>query len=163
MSDTHPDRSAASSSSAGLGLSSVDSGLALSTGTRVSSSDVKRGQVEPTAALIATVAVCLSLGLYAVALGNAIPASERNPAEPTLDRVDARLSAGGVVVPARRGSALAAGPSGYRTNVTITAADGRWTAGPSAPADADRATQQTSVRVDADRVRIGTLQVAVWS
>lgn len=122
-----------------------------------------RGQVEPTVALVATAAICLSLGLYAVALGNAIPATDRELADPTLDRVDSRLSAGGVVVPAHRGSALAAGPSGYRTNVTIVVADRRWTAGPSAPPDADRATRQTGVRVDDDRVRAGTLRVAVWS
>ena len=122
-----------------------------------------RGQVDPTAALVATVAVCLSLGLYAGALGNAIPATDRDLAEPTLDRVDSRMSAGGVVVPADREPALGVGPTGYRTNVTIVVADRQWTAGPPAPPGADRAAQQTSVRVDADRVRVGTLQVAVWS
>jgi hypothetical protein len=119
--------------------------------------------VEPTAALVATAAICLSLGLYAVALGNAIPATDRNLAEPTLDRVDSRLSAGGVIVPAERETALAAGPSGYRTNVTIAVADHQWAAGPSAPPGADRAAQQAGVRVDDDRVRAGRLRVAVWS
>lgn len=122
-----------------------------------------RGQLEPTAALFATAAVCLSLGLYAVALGHAIPLADRNLAEPTLDRVEAELTVGGIVVPARRDTALAAGPTGYATNLTLVAADRQWVAGPPVPRDADRTRRQTSVRVGANRVRAGTLRVAVWT
>lgn len=122
-----------------------------------------RGQLEPTAALIATATVCLSLGVYAVAFGNATPIVDRNHAEPTLDRVDEELSAGGTIVPDRRTAALRAGPTGYSINLTITTDTGRWLAGPAVPDAADHARRQTSVRVGPDRVRAGALRVAVWS
>lgn len=136
--------------------------MAISLG-RVRGRNSTRGQLEPTAALVATATVCLSLGLYAVALGNAIPPTERNLAEPTLDRVETELSAGGTVVPAHREAALDGGPAGHSINLTIVAAERRWVAGPAVPRTADRARRRTSVRVDADRVRAGTLRVAVWS
>lgn len=122
-----------------------------------------RGQLEPTAALVATAAVCLSLGLYAVALGHAIPTTDRNLADPTLDRVETELTVGGIVVPTRRESALAAGPTGYATNLTLVAAGRQWFAGPPVPRNADRARRRTSVRVGANRVRVGTLRVVVWT
>jgi hypothetical protein len=107
--------------------------------------------------------VCLSLGVYAVAFGNAIPAADRNLAEPTLERVDEELSTGGTLVPTRRDDALAVGPTGYSINLTIVTEDRRWIAGPPVPESADRATRPTSVRIGPDRVRAGTLRVAVWS
>lgn len=122
-----------------------------------------RGQLEPTAALVATATVCLALGLYAVALGNAISPADRDLAEPTLDRVETELSTGGTVAPTHREAALDVGPAGHSTNVTIAVAGRRWVAGPAVPPAADRARCRTSVRIDADRVRAGTLQVAVWS
>jgi hypothetical protein len=128
-----------------------------------SASGKMRGQLEPTAALVATAAVCLSLGLYAVALGDVTPTADRDRAEPTLDRVESELTAGGVVTPARRQSALDAAPTGYRTNLTIQAANRQWNAGPAVPRDADRARRRCSVRVDDNRVRAGTVQVAVWT
>lgn len=130
-------------------------------GTRMRAS--ARGQLEPTAALVATATVCLALGLYAVALGNAIPPTDRDLAEPTLDRVETELSTGGTVAPAHREAALDVGPTGHSINLTIVAAGRRWVAGPAVPPAADRARCRTSVRVDADRVRAGTLRVAVWS
>jgi hypothetical protein len=125
--------------------------------------DHMRGQLEPTAALIATATVCLSLGVYAVALGNAIPIVDRNHAEPTLDRVEEALSTGGTTVPDRRRAALRAGPTGYSVNLTITIKTRRWFAGPAVPDAADHARRQTSVRAGPTRVRAGTLRVAVWS
>lgn len=122
-----------------------------------------RGQVEPTAALVATAAVCLALGVYAVALDDVTPSADRRLAEPTLDRVEAAMTEGGVVVPGDRDAALAAGPTGYRTNVTINAGDRQWTAGPPVPQRADRARTRASVRLDPDRVRTGTLRVGVWT
>lgn len=122
-----------------------------------------RGQLEPTAALVATVAVCLSIGLYTVPFGTAVHPADRDLADPTLDRVEAELTVGGIAVPARRDSARTAGPSGYVTNLTLVAADRQWVAGPPVPRDADRTQRKTSVRVGADRVRAGTLRVAVWT
>lgn len=122
-----------------------------------------RGQLEPTAALVATAAVCLSLGLYAVALGEVTPTADRNLAKPTLDRVESELTAGGIVTPARRDAAIDTDPTGYQTNLTIQAGQRRWHAGPPAPRDADRARRRCSVRIDDNRVRAGTVQVAVWT
>lgn len=122
-----------------------------------------RGQVEPTVALVATVSVCLSLGLYAVAIGDVMPSTDRDLAPTTLDRIYGELRQGGVVVPERRASAHDAGPAGYELNLTVRAAGRHWNSGPPAPDRADRATRQSSVRVGDDRIRAGRLEVAVWS
>lgn len=124
---------------------------------------LRRGQVEPTAAIVATVAVCLGLSLYAVALDGATPAEERDLAEPTLRRVHDALARGGVVSPNRSERALAVGPPGRELNLTIEAADERWTAGPPTPTGADRAARRASVMVAPGRVRAGTLRVEVWT
>lgn len=123
----------------------------------------RRGQVEPTAAIVATVAVCLGLSLYAVAIDGAVPAAERDLAEPTLRRVHDALDRGGAADPDRIGRALAAGPDGRELNVTIEAAGQRWTAGPPAPDGADRATRRTGVAITPGRVQAGTLRVVVWT
>lgn len=128
-----------------------------------SESRMSRGQVEPTVALVATVSVCLSLGLYAVAIGDVRPSAERDLAPTTLDRVHNELRQGGVIVPERRASAHDAGPAGYELNLTVRAAGRHWNSGPPVPDRADRATRQSSVRVGDDRIRVGRLEVAVWS
>lgn len=121
-----------------------------------------RGQVEPTAALVATVVVCLGVGLYAVTLDSSIPSSDRDLAPPTLERVHTVLVTGGVVSPTRLDRALGAGPPGHDLNVTLRTADRRWTAGPTPPATADAATRRVGLEVTPGRVRSGILRVEVW-
>ena len=60
-----------------------------------------RAAVEPTAALVAVLAVSAALGLYVGALEDATPERARPTAEETLDRVEPAVTAGGVVDPRR--------------------------------------------------------------
>lgn len=122
-----------------------------------------RGQTEPIAALLAVLVVGAGLALYAgvldVALGHE---PERNVAAATLERVDARLSANGVVDPQRLTAVAAVTPEGYRTNVTITVDGERWGVGRSRAPDADRAEQAVSVKTAPATVESGRLRVVVW-
>jgi hypothetical protein len=120
--------------------------------------------VEPTAALAATFAVVVGLGLYAGAVADAAPErADRDPATPALDRAHAALSPdGAVVLPDRVGAARRAGPGGYRTNVTVRTAERRWTAGAVPPRSAETAARTVGVRLGPADVRAGTLRVEVW-
>jgi hypothetical protein len=132
-------------------------------GSRSSGTD-DRAQVEPLAALAAVFAVCVGLALYGGVLSSVTPGTERDLARPTLDRVHDRLSTGGVAVPGRLDAARAVGPDGYDLNLSVTAADRRWTAGPEPPASAhDAATRTTGVRLTPGRVAPGRLRVVVWT
>lgn len=125
-----------------------------------------RGQVEPTAALVALLAVCVAVSTYATALAGAGYETDRNVAAPTLDRVVDRVAAGSVADPARRERAQRAGPAGYRLNVTLAAAGERWHAGPTPPgrlADTDTASRAIGVRLAPGRIRPGRVRVEVWS
>jgi hypothetical protein len=120
--------------------------------------------VYPTAALAATFAVVVGLGLYAGALTDATPGrADRAMAEPALDRAHAALSPEGtVVLPDRVEDAVAAGPDGYRTNVTVRTAERRWSAGTMPPGSAETASRSVGVRLGPADVRAGTLRVEVW-
>lgn len=122
-----------------------------------------RAQVEPTAALVATVVVCVGVSLYTVALDGSIPHSDRDIAPSTLERVHAALEVGGVVAPSRLDRGSRVGPTGYDLNVTLQTPEYRWTAGPPAPDAADTATRRVGVEIGPGRVRPGTLRVEVWS
>jgi hypothetical protein len=125
-----------------------------------------RGQVEPIAALVCLLAVCVAVATYATALAGAGYETDRDVATPTLDRVVDRLAAGGVAVPGRTERARRAGPAGYRLNVTVAAAGERWHAGPRPPgrrADTDTATRTISVRLAPGRIRPGRVRVEVWA
>lgn len=130
----------------------------------MSRSSARRGQVYPTAALAATFAVVVGLGLYAGALTDATPGREdRALAEPALDRAHAALSPDGtVVLPDRVEDAVTAGPDGYRTNVTVRTATRRWGAGPAPPDSTETASRSVGVRLGPADVRAGTLRVEVW-
>lgn len=122
-----------------------------------------RAQTEPLAALVAVAMVSLALGLYAGVLDSTLPGqSDRAVAEPALSAVEDRIAPVGVVRPGRVPESPAAGPDGYETNVTVTAGDRRWTAGPSAPDSARRASEQVGVRVGPASVVPGRLRVVVW-
>lgn len=145
-----------------------------------------RGQVEPLAALVAVVAVCLALSAYVGVLDARLPGSpERSVAATALERVDDAVAPAGVAVPGRVGRGPGAGPDGYATNVTLLADGRRWRAGPEVPtraagdppapqdrpdpadsdavAPADVATEPIGVRVAPAAVEPGRLVVRVWS
>lgn len=123
-----------------------------------------RGQVEPTAALVATAAVVVAVGLYATVLADAVPRPGRDLAEPTLSAVRDRLTAdvGGVADPEALRSSLAAGPDGFAVNATLVADGRRFSAGPTPPPGADVAVEPIPVRLAPKRVRAGRLTVRVW-
>lgn len=130
----------------------------------MSCSSARRGQVEPTAALAATFAVVVALGLYAGALDDAMPnRRDRNLAAPTLDRAHAELAPHGIAVdPGAVDRGSIAGPPGHRVNVSLKTARRQWSTGRPVPHTADTASRTVSVELGAGRVRAGTLRVGVW-
>ncbi|MGM0590853.1 MAG: DUF7285 family protein [Halobacteriota archaeon] len=127
----------------------------------MSHSSTRRGQVEPTVALVSLLAMCVAIGVYAGVLDDALPVAGRRLAAPTLERVHDALTSGGVVV-GRPATALDAAPSGYRLNLSIRAGGAHWTAGPPTTPTADSASRMVSVRLGPGRIRPGRLRVAVW-
>ncbi|WP_372480486.1 hypothetical protein ACAH01_05375 [Halomicrobium sp. HM KBTZ05] len=122
-----------------------------------------RGQVEPIVALVAVAAVSIALSLYAGVLDDTLPGErERELPETTLSAVDDHLAPAGVVEPGRLSDAVDAGPSGYHTNVSVTADGRQWRVGPVPPDDAGTASEQVSVRTKPAHVDAGRLRVAVW-
>ncbi|WP_338741711.1 DUF7285 family protein [Haloplanus salilacus] len=124
-----------------------------------------RGQVEPVAALVVLVAVCVAVSTYAAAVDGAIGEEERSVAPPTLDRVVDILASGGVAKPDRTDRARRAGPAGYRLNVTAAAAGQRWHTGPTPPeaVDTETATRRIGIQIGPARVRPGRVRVEVWA
>lgn len=124
--------------------------------------DASRGQVEPVVALPALAVLCIGLSLFAVVLqGVAVPA-ERDVAEPTLERVEDRLTSAGVAEPSRLSRAARSGSDDLDLNVTLEAAGKRWAAGPMPPPTAATARRSLGVRTAPGVVRRGVLRVAVW-
>lgn len=123
-----------------------------------------RGQTEPLAAIVAVVAICLGLSLYVGVLDASLSGSDdRAVARPALDRAERAVAPDGVAGPDRLDDARAAGPDGYRTNVTLSVGDRSWTAGPPSNGSVDVAATRVGVRTGPGAVRAGTLEVAVWS
>lgn len=122
-----------------------------------------RAQTEPLAALVAVAMVSLALGIYGGVLDTALPGQrDRAVAEPALSAVEDTLAPAGVVRHERVPTSPTAGPDGYETNVTVTASGRQWSAGPQAPPNGARATEQVGVRVGPARVVPGRLRVVVW-
>ncbi|MFC6826398.1 DUF7285 family protein [Halopelagius fulvigenes] len=125
----------------------------------------ERGQASPLAALAALFAVCTGVSIYVVALGGTVPVGDdRAYADPTLHRVSEELADGGVVDPSALDTAQSVAPDGRRLNVTLTAGDRRWTAGPTPPRAraTDAASRTTSVRLAPGSAVPGRLRVEVW-
>ncbi|MDS0257924.1 hypothetical protein NDI56_00715 [Haloarcula sp. S1CR25-12] len=122
-----------------------------------------RAATEPLAALVAVIAVSTGVALYAGALDDTLSRAtgDRDVATPTADAVERRLTAAGLVDPARVDDSLTAVPSGYEGNVTLRA-ENRWSAGPTPPARADTDSRTVSVALGPATVRRGRLRVAVW-
>jgi len=122
-----------------------------------------RAQVEPVAALVAVAVVSLAVGLYTGVLDSALPGQQkRHVPETALSAVEDHVAPAGVVRSRLVSEAPDSGPTGYRTNVTVTAGERRWTAGPVPPRTAGNATGRVSVRTAPARVVAGRLRVAVW-
>jgi hypothetical protein len=122
------------------------------------------GQVEPTAALVVLLAVCLAVSTYATAIDGAARERTRDRATPTLDRTVELLETGGTVDPTRTRRAARSGPAGYRLNVTVAAAGRRWHAGPTPPGRGTDATARPiGVDLGGGRVAAGRVRVEVWS
>lgn len=129
----------------------------------MSRSSARRAQVEPTAALVAVLAVGAGLSLYAGVLGDVSGLEEAGVAPTAVDSIRDAASTAGVLAPGRLPDAVRrATPRGRRLNATLAAGGRRWTAGPPRPDADDRATVRTSVRLSPGRVRPGELRVVVW-
>lgn len=122
----------------------------------------ERGQAEPLVALAALAVLCLGISLYAVVLDGVTDPVDRDLAGPTLSRVTDRVVTAGVAHPAAVTDSTTAGPVGHAVNVSLTAAEERWTAGPAPPARADTGSRSVGVRLAPGRVRPGELRVTVW-
>lgn len=123
----------------------------------------ERGQLSPTAALVAVASIGLGLSLYATVFAGVAPLSDRTVAEPTLERVHSTVVAAGVADPARLNQAAAAGPNGYQLRVSLWLEHQHWTVGPTPPTNGvQTASRQTAVRTGPGRVRTGRLRVVVW-
>jgi hypothetical protein len=128
------------------------------------STQPRRAQTEPFAALVAVVVVALALALYAGVLETSLPGPvDRDAAEPAADRVERALTVGGVARPARLGDATAAGPDGYRMNLTLVTGVERRSVGPEPPVNSDNATRRVSVARGSGTVGPGRLEVRVWT
>ncbi|WP_254543355.1 DUF7285 family protein [Halomarina pelagica] len=131
----------------------------------MSRSSARRAQVEPVAALLAVVVLCLAVSLYAGVVTDFV-ATDSNADGTTAiaaDRAVALVAPAGVATPADLPAAVDAAPAGYRLNATLDAGGERWHLGPAAPPTAPRATRPVSVRLAPGRVVPGTLAVVVWS
>lgn len=127
-------------------------------------SPVRRGQVEPLAALVAVLAVGFALALYVDALAAARPPpTESGVADATLPRVRAAVTDGSVARPELLADAVERGPEGHDVNVTLSTDERTWTAGPVAPAEAPNASRPVGVRRAPGRIEPGLLRVVVWT
>lgn len=122
-----------------------------------------RAQTEPLAALVAVLAVTAGVTIYAGTLDRAVsPASDRQVAETTLQRLAVTIESAGVVEPGRLTATGDAVPDDWHANVTLRADGSQWARGPAPPNDSDGAIRRTSVRVSPMEIRPGRLRVAVW-
>ncbi|MDB2262024.1 hypothetical protein PM035_13440 [Halorubrum ezzemoulense] len=128
-----------------------------------------RAAVEPIAALVAVVVVGLALGLYAGAFADAAPDDRRSAAKSALDRVEGRVTVGGVLDPDRMRRVEAPGTA---IAIELEADGERWLAasGPDAPGPPGVRTpeavavaeRRVTVRVAPGRNVRGTLRAVVW-
>lgn len=130
----------------------------------MSRSSGRRAQVEPVAAVVAVLALCLAIAAYGSVRGSVLPAADGPaPADQVLgDAVDAATPAGSVVAsPARLTGGVA--PVGYEVSIRLTAGDRAWTAGArNPPPAAASASRRVPVRLNPGEVQPGQLTVAVW-
>jgi hypothetical protein len=132
--------------------------------TRPTAPRTARAQVEPLAALVAVFAVGAALTAYTGVLDATVPTTDRDLAEPTVERVERAVSdETGVLLPTTLAEGLRAGPEGYALNLTLNSAGQTWQAGPTPPPSADTAELAVSVRMGPGQIRPGRLRAEVWS
>lgn len=130
----------------------------------MSRSSERRALIEPLPALAAVLVIGLALGLYADAIGTVEPErSDDGTAQATLQSVHVALTEGSVAIPERVPGVESTGPAGYDVNVTLTAGNEQWSAGPIPPDGAADAWRRTPVQLDRWTVRPGRLTVVVWT
>jgi hypothetical protein len=120
--------------------------------------------VEPVAAVVAVLALCLALAAYGAVSAGVLPDTAKSaPVDQVLDdAVDAATTPGSVVVSPTRLTGTVA-PTGYEASLRLAAGEHSWRAGASdSPPEAASASRQVPVRVDPGQVRPGRLTVAVW-
>jgi hypothetical protein len=129
----------------------------------MSRSSARRAQAEPLAVLAATAVVGVALSAYVGVVPHAMPGERgASVAEPTVKRAVEQLRSDGVVDPVTIPDAAAVAPEGYHLNISVSAGDARWTAGPRPPAGAESASRLAPVSVG-DRVAAGRVRVEVWA
>lgn len=123
----------------------------------------ERGQLSPTAALVAVATIGMALSLYATVFAGVLPLPGSDVAEPTLDRVHDTVEVAGVADPSRLERAVETGPDGYRLHVSLRSEGRHWAVGPTPPtAEVDTASRRVAVRKGPGNVRSGRLRVVVW-
>lgn len=148
---------------------------------------VRRGQASPIAALVATFAVIVGVGLYAGVVADLDRNGDDRTAETTAETLQ-RTAAGGDVVDSEELRAAATDPAvtpaGFESNATLALGgsgdgnrNGGWSVGPTPPdgasgtdrgsekrdgVDVQRADRTVAVRIAPGEIRRGTLRVRVW-
>lgn len=123
----------------------------------------ERGQLSPTAALVAVATIGMGLSLYATAFAGAVPLPDRNVAEQTLESVHSAVVTAGVADPSRLVQAGEIDPDGYHLRVSLGLESQRWAVGPAPPTSGvDTASRNVAVRTGPGHVRAGQLRVVVW-
>lgn len=122
-----------------------------------------RGQVSPTATLVAVATIGMALSLYATVFAGVLPLPGSDVADPTLERVHDAVEVAGVADPSRLERAVGVGPDGYQLHVSLRAAGRHWAVGPTPPTTSvDTASRRVAVRRGPGNVRSGRLRVVVW-
>ena len=129
-----------------------------------SESRAERGQLSPSAALVAVAAVGMALSLYTTVLSGVAPTPGHDVAEPTLDRIEETVVTAGVAESERLDDAVERGPAGYRLHISLQTESRQWATGPTPPASGsvEAASRRVAVRERAGNVRSGRLRVVVW-
>lgn len=124
----------------------------------------RRAETEPLVAIVAAFAVAAGLATYAGVLDTTLTstATDREVADPTLQRAYAALAPSGITDPERLTLDALDGPDGYRVRISVTTGESEWHAGPDAPPGADVASRSVTVRVAPGVNRPGRLSVEVW-
>lgn len=123
-----------------------------------------RGQVEPLAALVAVMAVCAGITMYAgVAVEFTHQGEDRSVADPTLDRVSADFLTDGSIDPSEISDKSYLAPRDHKLAITVETPQRKWDCGKSAPSTAESASKPVSVQVDRGIIETGTLTVEVWN
>lgn len=122
-----------------------------------------RAQTEPLAALVALLAVCTGVALYAGVAQDAAPTVEPAAAAPAMERLSTVAVEDGTVAPAAVPEPEAIVAGGREARITLAYGDRVRTYGPEPPRNAARSARPVSVRVRPGVRRPGRLVVEVWS